>query len=139
VAIDRFTGGAADAKKFDTRPLLPGAVARVQWRIDRPEAWMWGLLYLLLRDLAEGDLRLGHATHRGYGKVTAQLTQAEAWLLPNTSLSTTYQTATGTQGRTADFTPYWRVSLLKQPNFDKACHQAFLKVASEYEKPEVKS
>jgi CRISPR/Cas system CSM-associated protein Csm3 (group 7 of RAMP superfamily) len=98
VAIDRFTGGAADARKFDTRPLLPLPTAEAptrhvpvftfQLRLERPELWMLGLLGHLLKDLNDGDIRLGHATHRGYGRVRGLVTRAVLLVLPGTELET---------------------------------------------------
>ncbi len=86
VAIDRWSGGAADERKFDTRPLLPGidsqSLFALRLHLERFEPWMWGLLGLLLKDLRDGDLRLGRATHRGYGQVCGQFGNATALLLP---------------------------------------------------------
>ena len=90
VAISRWTGGADDGKLFAT--LAPGA-----WfgRREDPEAWepitlaidlsrlgdtedellsALRLLTLVLRDLAEGWIGLGHSTSRGYGEITADPT-----------------------------------------------------------------
>lgn len=83
VAIDRFTGGIATAPlqegevkgkgltfrmKGAPRPLLKGQLAlRLQRGGKQTELWMLGLLALVLRDLAEGDLTLGAAASRGYG------------------------------------------------------------------------
>jgi CRISPR/Cas system CSM-associated protein Csm3 (group 7 of RAMP superfamily) len=89
VAIDRFTGGASDAKKFDTRPILPEnayTLFTFQLRLERPEPWMLSLLGLVLKDLQDGDIRIGHATHRGYGKVRGRVTTGYALLLPDSQL-----------------------------------------------------
>ena len=88
VAIDRFTGGAADSRKFATnyldRPTVKGRI-RVQLipRVHRTssgkaksgfrassrvvKAADLGLLALLMRDLAEGDVPLGYGKTKGYG------------------------------------------------------------------------
>ncbi len=75
VAIDRFAGGAAEAKKYDARPLMPAEnkapLFALRLHLERPEAWMLGLLALVLKDLHNGDMRIGHATRRGYGKMRA--------------------------------------------------------------------
>jgi CRISPR/Cas system CSM-associated protein Csm3 (group 7 of RAMP superfamily) len=69
VAIDRFTGGAADKKKFKAKyrfkPVLKGTL-----RIDvsRITAGQAGLLALTLRDLLEGDIRFGFGSSKGFGE-----------------------------------------------------------------------
>lgn len=78
VAIDRFTGGGAEAKKFNARsmdrPTLHGTItidlARLKNVADN--GWPLGLLVLVLRDLIEGDVRFGLGSAKGYG--TARLT-----------------------------------------------------------------
>ncbi|KQB14191.1 hypothetical protein H9N28_16390 [Rhodobacter capsulatus] len=87
VAIDRFTGGQTDGKKFKLeafeKPVLKGKLVlqllrratqdlsgkrlTVAKHALTPEAL--GLLALCLKDLATGDIPLGHATRKGYGGV----------------------------------------------------------------------
>lgn len=87
VAIDRLSGGSADAKKFDLRafeaPELTGALTLTLHRQAntalsgksgmtaalsiRPSAI--GLFALILKDLATGDVPLGQGTRKGYGGV----------------------------------------------------------------------
>ncbi len=88
VAIDRFTGGAAAGAKFSIRhlesPRLAGSLSLrlrpPEWRkasgkrageIDRDALKVrtedLGLLALLLRDLAEGDITFGYGASKGYG------------------------------------------------------------------------
>lgn len=79
VAIDRFTGGAAPGLKFDQmaalQPVLRGTVQVIFHRLGCVEgAWAAGLLGLLFRDLAEGDIPLGHGRTRGNGEC-----RLEAW------------------------------------------------------------
>ncbi|MEY4979440.1 MAG: hypothetical protein RLZZ352_1710 [Pseudomonadota bacterium] len=75
VAIDRFTGGGKDGAKFAAQaaecPTLQGVL---QFDLKRLKAagdnvcWQaLGLMSLLLRDLAEGDIRFGHGTAKGFG------------------------------------------------------------------------
>ena len=83
VAIDRFTGGAADSAKFDAD--LAGAttlegtltldLARLKF-VDEKYASL-GLLALVLRDLAEGDLPIGSGSSKGQGLCTADATVTE--------------------------------------------------------------
>ncbi len=84
VAIDRFTGGAADQKKFDALAAT-GGMFKVQLTIDRvadreAACWIIGLLALVLRDLHQGRLWLGHGGARGHGLM--QLAGEPAWSLP---------------------------------------------------------
>ena len=71
VAIDRFTGGASDQKKFDALTVMDG-IFSVQLVIDRIEDpsmanWMIGLLALTLRDLHQGRLWIGKGGSKGNG------------------------------------------------------------------------
>lgn len=87
VAVDRFSGGAATGAQFTIRafeaPTLEGRLSLVLER--KPEAAVTGkagdskavvapvaavgLLALTVKDLACGDVPLGHATRKGYGQV----------------------------------------------------------------------
>ncbi len=93
VAIDRFTGGAAPDLKFDaevvegmtrpeeagTRPLeLKGTVSVDTARLGAVAGgWAFGLLFLLLRDLVEGDIRFGMGAAKGFGAVRASISAVE--------------------------------------------------------------
>lgn len=86
VAIDRFTGGAADGLKFKGKsvldPTLKGQLiidlkalkatsAQADSPVDFTDAAL-GLLLLVLRDLDDGDVPLGFgAAAKGYGQVSA--------------------------------------------------------------------
>ena len=72
VAVDRFTGGAADARKFDAAP-LPSARAVTVVSVDRPARWEVALLLLALRDLCDGWVALGSRGTRGYGRVLGRV------------------------------------------------------------------
>ncbi len=73
VAIDRFTGGAADEKKFQSKLADPcKATARLSVDLRRlekvdSERESLGLLALVLRDLEEGDISLGAGSSKGQG------------------------------------------------------------------------
>ncbi|MGW2303950.1 RAMP superfamily CRISPR-associated protein [Streptomyces sp. NPDC001809] len=78
VAVDRWTGGAADGRLFSVlephgltwQPLtLTVDLDRLAQRdADRQDAAQ-ALLLFLLRDLAAGRIPLGYATHRGLGDI----------------------------------------------------------------------
>jgi len=73
VAIDRFTGGAADGAKFDADlagiTILTGTLTVDLGRLGKvdPTHASLGLLALVLRDLAEGDIPLGSGSAKGQG------------------------------------------------------------------------
>ncbi|MHB9000152.1 MAG: RAMP superfamily CRISPR-associated protein, partial [Thermoanaerobaculia bacterium] len=72
VAIDRFTGGSAEHLKFDAeaywKPSFEGALSIAPERTGAAER---GLLWLTLRDLADGDVTIGFGAAKGYGACTA--------------------------------------------------------------------
>ena len=76
LALDRFTGGGADERKFDAEggwePILEGALIVDLDRLKREGVLKsaLGLLALTLRDLAEGDLAFGWGSGKGYGWAT---------------------------------------------------------------------
>ncbi len=72
VAVDRFTGGVADKKKFDARSIvgasLEGSITVALHRlrpVDHAQTRL--LLAFPLRDLAEGELCFGSGSAKGYG------------------------------------------------------------------------
>lgn len=76
LAVDRFTGGGAEERKFDAeggwQPKLQG---EIKVDIERLVALgntkaSLGLLALTLRDLIEGDLSFGWGSAKGYGWAT---------------------------------------------------------------------
>ena len=75
VALDRFTGGAADRHKFNARPYFPPPVedpsGDMCFHIELWDfqPWHLGMLLLLLRDLRLGRISIGHGKTKGYGKV----------------------------------------------------------------------
>lgn len=85
IAIDRFTGGGKDGAKFQIASLeCPtvhcslqidfGRLEKAHVRTpggdaDTPALWpALGLLTLVLRDLAEGDIAFGFGVNKGYGQ-----------------------------------------------------------------------
>jgi len=75
VAIDRFTGGAAEGKKFNSRPFFPknppddSGDLWFQLELVDFELWHLGLVALLLKDLRLGKVRIGYGRTKGFGKV----------------------------------------------------------------------
>lgn len=70
LAIDRFTGGGADAFKFDAA-LLWRPHFRVRLFLENPQQWELGWLLLALRDVHEGLAPLGFGAAKGFGQVRA--------------------------------------------------------------------
>lgn len=68
LAIDRFTGGGAEHLKFDALALWKPAF-KARMFLENPEEWELGWLTLVLRDLAEGWLRVGFGAAKGFGQV----------------------------------------------------------------------
>jgi hypothetical protein len=73
LAVDRFTGGGSEQRKFDAKggwePVLAGALTVNLERLGamgKLEPAL-GLLALTLRDLVEGDLAFGWGSGKGYG------------------------------------------------------------------------
>lgn len=87
LAIDRFTGGGVEGAKFNATavysPTLSGTIGVDLKALERANVGRWalGLLTLSLRDLIEGDLRLGFGAAKGYGAVRAKISanQLPAW------------------------------------------------------------
>jgi CRISPR/Cas system CSM-associated protein Csm3 (group 7 of RAMP superfamily) len=86
VAIDRFTGGAAEGAKFNAE-LRTGVtlVGEIHLEIGRHrlESWSLGLLALVLRDLLLADIPMGFGTAKGFNEYTARITGIDRyWLRP---------------------------------------------------------
>lgn len=105
VAIDRWTGGAAEHKKFNSRPFvpfypdttwnfgttLPDAAGDLIFEVHLidVEAWQLGLVALLLKDLHCRRLQIGYGKNKGFGRVILlpQHTELEALTHGNGLLS----------------------------------------------------
>jgi CRISPR/Cas system CSM-associated protein Csm3 (group 7 of RAMP superfamily) len=70
VAIDRFTGGSADQKKFDAMTLWQPTF-NTRLILEAPEAWEIGWLLMVLRDLSDGLITIGSGASKGCGHVGA--------------------------------------------------------------------
>jgi len=67
VAIDRITGGAKQGAKYDLEVLTRGEFD-TGITIRNFERWQLGLIGLIIRDMTQGQLRLGFAKSRGLGR-----------------------------------------------------------------------
>lgn len=84
VAINRFTGGAEESKKFDEQPVFHG---RFFGRIllENPRLQQLAVLAHLGLSAHDGELWFGHSTHRGIGRLTKvsvqklSLLQSDSW------------------------------------------------------------
>ena len=76
VAVDRFTGGGVESRKFTAEGAWgSNLVGTISIDLDRlaqggGNIGSLGLLALVFRDLAEGDLTVGWGSSRGYGQVS---------------------------------------------------------------------
>ena len=66
VAIDRFTGGSSDGKKFDAVVVYQPQY-EFELLLEEPELWEIGWLLLVLRDLDEGLVAIGSGSAKGFG------------------------------------------------------------------------
>ncbi len=77
VAIDRFTGGASDERKFNAHGLYAprfGGEIRIEvdrWRDAGLDGGAWLLLAFVLHDWIEGDITVGFGAAKGYGACRA--------------------------------------------------------------------
>lgn len=69
VAINRFTGGAEESKKFDESPVFRGKF-RGRVLLENPDMTHLALLGHLGLMAHDGELWFGHSTHRGIGRIT---------------------------------------------------------------------
>lgn len=68
VAIDRFTGGAADGAKFDAYALWKPCF-QCRLHLETPQAWEIGWLLYVLKDLIDGRVPVGFGAAKGFGDV----------------------------------------------------------------------
>lgn len=79
VAVDRWTGGAAEHLLYSAVEPMQTQWQPLRWDLDleagsSPETGSaaFALVWLLLRDLAQGRLPLGYGVNRGYGALKVQ-------------------------------------------------------------------
>ncbi len=80
VGIDRFTGGAARAVKFELEVVTGGRFATT-FHLRNFELWQLGLVGFLLQDLKEGLIRIGAGKSRGLGKVRGEVQSVKLYYL----------------------------------------------------------
>lgn len=81
VAIDRFTGGGVDGFKFKSKAAWkPGYKVMARIDLTRIHLWGAGLIALVLRDLAEGDIPIGYMK-RNIGSCRARLRKVDLFSL----------------------------------------------------------
>lgn len=68
VAIDRFTGGAADGAKFDAYALWKPSF-RCRLHLEAPQNWEIGWLLYVLKDFIDGRVPVGFGAAKGFGDV----------------------------------------------------------------------
>lgn len=68
VAIDRFTGSAADGAKFDAYALGKPRF-RCRLHLEAPQNWEIGWLLYVLKDLIDGRVPVGFGAAKGFGDV----------------------------------------------------------------------
>jgi CRISPR-associated RAMP protein (TIGR02581 family) len=85
VAIDRFTGGAAEGKKFNSQVGLNGEF-NGKIVLNNFEIWQLGLLAYLFKDIYLEDVRVGYGKNKGYGKCKAVVTDVEIACLPESKI-----------------------------------------------------
>lgn len=136
VAIDRFTGGASEARKFDAMPIMPleGPVFSLRLHLKKPETWILGLLFYLLKDLYDGDIRLGYGKRRGFGQARCVVDHATAYTLPGSDL----RIAADKLGRSDLFYPYQKISLPFSKLFSAGSWDEGIKKLSQGEKEFIK-
>lgn len=85
VAVDRFTGGAADQKLYDAL-MANACTLRLRVTQLRPlAAWERGLLLHVLRDAMDGDLALGWGKSKGLGRFEVVCAKSGTTKLTSTS------------------------------------------------------
>lgn len=73
IGIDRISGGVAGGAKFDLEVIRTGVRFETQFDVTNFEVWQLGWLAYVVRDLMDGNLRIGSGTSRGLGRVQGHL------------------------------------------------------------------
>ncbi|MGI6226216.1 MAG: RAMP superfamily CRISPR-associated protein [Peptococcales bacterium] len=67
LAVDRFTGGGCDTKKFDS-VVTYKPIYNFELILQEPELWEIGLLLLVINDINDGLISFGSGASKGFGK-----------------------------------------------------------------------
>jgi hypothetical protein len=73
IGVDRISGGVAGEAKFDLEVMPAGVTFETQMDLVNFEVWQLGWMAYVLRDLMDGNLRIGTGTSRGMGRVRGYL------------------------------------------------------------------
>ncbi len=73
VGIDRLTGGASHAAKFELEVISSGVVFESDIHLRNFEIWQLGMLFVILQDMEDELISIGSGRSRGLGKVVAQI------------------------------------------------------------------
>lgn len=106
VAIDRLTGGTVAGAKYDLEVLTKGDFS-TQIVLRNFERWQLGLLTLILRDLADKQIRIGMGKSRGLGRISATIDKFELSYFGREpdSLKGIYAFCTPEESKSYDFFP----------------------------------
>jgi len=77
VAIDRDSQTAASGRKYDFEVVPSGTTFGLELVVENPDDLDLGILYLGLRELAQGQALLGGITSRGLGRVSIDWKELE--------------------------------------------------------------
>lgn len=83
MAIDRFTGGAIEGKKFNAQIAVSGEF-NCEVQLNNFELWQLGLLAYLFKDSYLKDVCIGYGKYKGYGKVKGVIEEVTLYCFPET-------------------------------------------------------
>ena len=75
VGIDRLTGGSFKGALFNLEAVSPGVEFQTEIRLRNFEGWQLGMLLLAVQDMEDGLVRIGSGRSRGFGSVTASVSE----------------------------------------------------------------
>ncbi|HBW37363.1 RAMP superfamily CRISPR-associated protein [Desulfosporosinus sp. BICA1-9] len=90
LAIDRFTGGGRDGKKFDTVAVYRPRY-ELEFVLEQPEDWEIGWLLLTIRDLNDGLAMIGSGSAKGFGRAEIEVKNTTVLLPQNSEISGTLE------------------------------------------------
>lgn len=75
VGIDRLTGGASHGAKFELEVVSSGVTFETDIHLRNFELWQLGMLFVVVKDLEDGLIRIGSGRSRGLGWVKAEISK----------------------------------------------------------------